>query len=127
MCSVSAAAASNGSRDRKSKKARKGKAQSETDSESETEAETAPINVFGVGGINRPVGKKFKRFFTYCPLHLAAEKGFIVCSPYLCLLLCKLKYRVAIVEVIMLINMCLVAVQPFFKWFFVSHKLLVNF
>jgi hypothetical protein len=35
---------------------------------------------FGIGGINRPIDKTQNKFYGYCPLHLAANKGFCVSS-----------------------------------------------
>ena len=32
---------------------------------------------YGIGGINQPIGKQ-NRLFTYCPLHIAAQKCDIV-------------------------------------------------
>ena len=32
---------------------------------------------YGIGGINQPIGKQ-NRHFTYCPLHIAAQKRNIV-------------------------------------------------
>lgn len=57
---------------------------------------------FGIGGINRPIDKMHNKYYGYCPLHLAASKGFIVSQLFNCYF-----FQVSIVIIVILIISCL--------------------
>lgn len=40
-------------------------------------------NRWGMGGINRPLMRVQNRYYSYCPIHIACEKGHLVSTDHL--------------------------------------------
>lgn len=61
--------------------------------EDDEDVEDQITEKYGIGGINQPIGKQ-NRHYTYCPLHIAAEKCdivSIVLLPYIMFVLAPCK------------------------------------